>query len=127
MRNPFKIIIFSFLIFFIGVNMNAQTKKISIDDQLLQDSIYQSTKKKVLNFSMKEFDTLFFEFFSRKNNPDILLTKAEYYNYTVQIATFSDRLAKLYPDQKEVASQNKEHWLSESYEDYLEYKASQKK
>lgn len=127
MRNLFKIIIFSFLIFFIGVNMNAQTKKISIDDQLLQDSIYQSTKKKVLNFSMKEFDTLFFEFFSRKNNPDILLTKAEYYNYTVQIATFSDRLAKLYPDQKEVASQNKEHWLSESYEDYLEYKASQKK
>lgn len=127
MRNLFKIIIFSFLIFLISLNVNAQTKKISIDDQLLQDSIYQSTKKKVLNFSMKEFDTLFFEFFSRKNNPDILLTKAEYYNYTVQIATFSDRLAKLYPDQKEVASQNKEHWLSESYEDYLEYKASQKK
>ncbi|WP_125723178.1 hypothetical protein [Flavobacterium ustbae] len=76
---------------------------------------------------MKEFDTLFFEFFTKKNNPDILLTKTEYYNYTVQIAAFSDRLARLYPDQKEVASQNKEQWLSESYEDYLEYKASQKK
>ncbi|WP_128414863.1 hypothetical protein [Flavobacterium sp. Root186] len=76
---------------------------------------------------MKEFDTLFFEFFTRKNDPDVLLTKTQFYNYTVQIATFSDRLAKLYPDQKEVARQNKEQWLSERYEDYLEYKGSQKK
>ncbi|MBZ4036323.1 hypothetical protein K6T82_16235 [Flavobacterium sp. 17A] len=76
---------------------------------------------------MKEFDALFFDFFSKKNNPDILLTKIEFYNYTVQIATFSDRLAHLYPEQKEVAAQNKENWLSESYEDYLESKASQKK
>lgn len=80
-----------------------------------------------MNFSMKEFDTLFFEFFSKKNSPEILLSKTEFYNYTVQIAAFSDRLEKLYPDQKQVAKQNKEHWLSESYEDYLEYKESQKK
>jgi len=107
--------------------MHAQSQKISIDDQLLQDSIYKSNKKKVLNFSMKEFDSLFFEFFSRKNNPDVLLSKNEFYNYTVQIAAFSDRLASLYPDQKEVAAENKKTWLAESYEDYLQYKASQKK
>ena len=107
--------------------MHAQSQKISIDDQLLQDSIYKSNKKKVLNFSMKEFDSLFFEFFSRKNNPDVLLSKNEFYNYTVQIAAFSDRLASLYPDQKEVAAENKKIWLAESYEDYLQYKASQKK
>lgn len=107
--------------------MHAQTKKLSVKDQLIQDSIYKSNKKKVLNFSMKEFDSLFFEFFTRKNNPEILLSKIEFYNYTVQIAAFSDRLASLYPDQKEVAAQNKETWLSESYEDYLQYKASQKK
>ncbi|WDF63852.1 hypothetical protein [Flavobacterium sp. KACC 22763] len=76
---------------------------------------------------MKDFDKLFFEFFNKKTNPDILLTKTEFYNYTVQIAAFSDRLVKLYPDQKEVAEKNKETWLSENYEDYLEYKASQKK
>jgi hypothetical protein len=76
---------------------------------------------------MKEFDTLFFDFFSRKNDPNVVLSKNEFYTYTVQIATFSDRLAKLYPEQKEVAAQNKEKWLSESYEDYLQYKASQKK
>ena len=122
-----QILLFSFLMLLINSNGYAQTKKLSIDDQLLQDSIYKSNKKKVLNFSMKEFDTLFFEFFTKKNDPDVLLTKTEFYNYTVQIATFSDRLAHLYPEQKEVAAQNKEQWLSESYEDYLQYKASQKK
>jgi hypothetical protein len=107
--------------------MYAQSKKLSIDDQLLQDSIYKSTKKKVLNFSMKEFDALFFEYFTTKNDPNVVLTKTEFYKYTVQIATFSDRLAKLYPEQKEVAAKNKEQWLSESYEEYLQFKASQKK
>jgi hypothetical protein len=111
----------------INNNAYAQNKKLSIDDRLLQDSIYKSNKKKVLNFSMKEFDTLFFEYFSQKNNPDTILSKIEFYTYTVKIATFSDRLAKLYPDQKKVAQQNKEKWLSESYEEYLDYKASQKK
>ncbi|WKL47073.1 hypothetical protein Q1W71_19180 [Flavobacterium pectinovorum] len=115
------------LIFMINNNAYAQNKKLSVDDQLLQDSIYKSNKKKVLNFSMKEFDSLFFEYFSSKNNPDLILSKTEFYTYTVQIATFSDRLAKLYPDQKEVAEQNKEKWLSESYEEYLDYKANQKK
>ena len=118
----------SFSILFLTVSFSyGQSKKISIDDQLLQDSIYKSNKKKVLNFSMKEFDTLFFEYFKQKNDPNIVLTKNEFYSFTVQIAIFSDRLAKLYPDQKEVAAQNKEKWLSENYQDYLDYKASQKK
>jgi hypothetical protein len=127
MRRFFKLIFFLFLIFSISNTMHAQSKKLSIDDQLLQDSIYKSTKKKVLNFSMKEFDALFFEYFTSKNDSNIILTKTEFYKYTVQIATFSDRLAKLYPEQKEVAAKNKEQWLSESYEDYLQFKASQKK
>jgi len=127
MRKLLKLFFICFLIFSINDNTYAQVKKLSIDDQLLQDSIYKSNKKKVLNFSMKDFDTLFFEFFERKNDPNVIMTKAEFFNYTVQIATFSDRLAHLYPEQKEVAAQNKEQWLSESYEDYLQYKASQKK
>ena len=127
MRYIIQILLYTFLICAISQNSNAQTKKLPLQDQILQDSLYRINKKKILNFSMKEFDALFFEFFTKKNNPDILLSKTEYYDYTVQIATFSDRLARLYPDQKEVAAQNKEKWLSESYEDYLEYKASQKK
>lgn len=127
MHSVFKLFLMCSLIFVINNSAYAQNKKLSVDDQLIQDSIYKSNKKKVLNFSMKEFDTLFFEYFSKKNNPDITLTKTEFYNYTVQIATFSDRLAKLYPEQKQVAEQNKEKWFSESYEEYLDYKAGQKK
>lgn len=122
-----KLSFICFLIFPINAIMYAQVKKLSVGDQLLQDSIYKSNKKKVLNFSIKEFDALFFEYFNRKNDPGITLTKTEFYSYTVQIATFSDRLAHLYPDQKEIAATNKEKWLSESYEEYLQYKASQKK
>lgn len=126
MHTLFKTLFFLFLTFTVGTSVNAQTRKLSLDDQILQDSLYKSNKKKVLNFSMKEFDALFFEFITKKNS-DTLLTKTEFYNYTVQIAAFSDRLARLYPDQKEVAAQNKEQWLSESYEDYVQHKDSQKK
>lgn len=122
-----QFVLFIFLINLISNTTYAQVKKLSVDDQLIQDSIYKSKKKKVLNFSMKEFDTIFFEYFNRKNDPNVVLTRKDFYNYTVQIATFSDRLSSLYPEQKEVAAQNKEKWLSESYEDYLQYKASQKK
>jgi hypothetical protein len=127
MHRLLKLSFIYFLIFSINTITYAQVKKLAVDDQLLQDSIYKSNKKKVLNFSMKEFDALFFEYFNRKNDPNITLTKTEFYTYTVQIATFSDRLAHLYPDQKEIAATNKKKWLSESYEEYLQYKASQKK
>ena len=127
MRRLLQFVLFVFLIILFNNTTYAQVKKLSVDDQLIQDSIYKSKKKKVLNFSMKEFDTLFFEYFNRKNDPNVVLTRKDFYNYTVQIATFSDRLSALYPDQKEVAAENKEKWLSESYEDYLQYKASQKK
>lgn len=127
MYSIFQILLFLWLTFTVGTNLSAQSKKLSLDDQILQDSLYKSNKKKVLNFSMKEFDALFFEFFTKKSDETLLLTKTEFYNYTVQIAAFSDRLALLYPDQKDVAVQNKEKWLSENYQDYLDYKASQKK
>lgn len=127
MRQFLQFILWFSLIVIMNSNLNAQTKKLSVNDLLVQDSIYKSTKKKVLNFSLKDFDNLFFEYFNRKSDPNKVLSKIEFYNYTVQIATFSDRLSSLYPDQKQVAAQNKEKWLSESYEDYLEYKASQKK
>ncbi|WP_289664554.1 hypothetical protein [Flavobacterium panacagri] len=127
MRTLVKIVFLFFFVFALNENTIAQSKKLSADDKVLQDSLYNGNKKKVMNFSMKDFDKLFFDFFSKKNDPSVLMTKTEFYTYTVQIAAFSDRLVKLYPDQKEVAEKNKENWLSENYEDYLEYKASQKK
>ena len=123
-------ILYLFLLFF-GCNSllaTAQsTSKESNNDEVLKDSLYNANKRKVLNFSMKEFDALFFDFFNKKVNPNLLLNKKEFYGYTVKIAAFSDRLASLYPAQKETANESKKKWMSETYEDYLLYKASQKK
>ena len=108
-------------------SVKAQEKKESGNDMLLKETIYNENRVKVLNFSLKEFGGLFFEYFDKKSNPSLILTKEEYYKYTIQIAAFSDRLAALYPAEKEIAAANKKKWFAETYEDYLVYKASQKK
>ncbi|MFV5699663.1 hypothetical protein ACM55H_14950 [Flavobacterium sp. ZT3R17] len=122
------------LVFYIGLfsmvsqeSLQAQEKKVNTADALLKETLYNANKVKVLNFSLKQFDALFFEFFDKKTNPNLVLTKEEFYKYTIQIAIFSDRLAALYPDQKEIASENKKKWFAETYEDYLLSKATQKK
>lgn len=107
-------------------SLYAQENAVKIQDGFLKDSIYSANKKKVSNFSLKQFDQLFFEFSNKKGNPDLLLTKKEFYNYTIQIAAFSDRLASLYPDQKDIAAANKKKWFAENYQDYLVSKASLK-
>ena len=118
-------IVFFFTFSFWAVN--AQEKNVKSNDMLLKEAIYNENRVKVLNFSLKEFDALFFEFFDKKSNPNLVLTKEEFYKYTIQIAIFSDRLVALYPDQKEMAAENKKKWFAENYEDYLLSKASQKK
>ena len=123
------IALFSIVFFFTFSfwSVNAQEKTVSGNDMLLKETIYNENRVKVLNFSLKEFDALFFEFFDKKSNPNLVLTKEEFYKYTILIAIFSDRLAALYPDQKEIAAENKKKWFAENYEDYLLYKASKKK
>ncbi|SHM03528.1 hypothetical protein [Flavobacterium xinjiangense] len=123
------ILIFSLLLYFtisFGT-LIAQEKKTGSNDDLLKDSLYAVNKVKVLNYSLKQFDQLFFEFFDKKSDSQLVLTKSEFYNYTVQIAVFSDRLAALYPEQKQIAAENKKKWFAESYQDYLLSKASAKK
>ncbi|MDI6033091.1 hypothetical protein QLS91_08395 [Flavobacterium sp. LB2P84] len=122
-------ILFSIMFFFVFSfwTVNAQEKIVNSTDVLLKEAIYNENRVKVLNFSLKEFDALFFEFSDKKSNPNLVLTKEEFYKYTIQIAVFSDRLATLYPDQKEIAAENKKKWFAENYEDYLLSKASQKK
>jgi hypothetical protein len=107
--------------------VNAQEKIVNSNDMLLKEAIYNENRVKVLNFSLKQFDMLFFEFSDKKSDPNVVLKKEEFYKYTIQIAIFSDRLAALYPDQKEIAAENKKKWFAENYEDYLLSKASQKK
>lgn len=115
------------MLLFSSVTLMAQENPTRTNDDLLKETLFNANKVKVLNFSLKEFDALFFEFFDKKSRPELILTKEEFYNYTVQIAIFSDRLAALYPDQKEIAAVNKKKWLAETYEDYLLSKATEKK
>lgn len=105
----------------------AQEKKAKTADEILKDSIYRSNRKEIMNYSMKDFDQLFFEFFDKKNNPAKILTKEEFYSYTVKIAIFSDRLAALYPKEKETATETKKKWFAESYDDYLKLVQSKNK
>ena len=115
------------VILFLSNLSYAQKLKSKSADAVLKEQIYNANKKIVINYSMKDFDALFFEFSDKKSDPNIILTKEEFYNYTIKIAAFSDRLAKLYPKEKEVAEASKKKWFAESYEDYLLSKASQKK
>ena len=123
------IAIFSIMFFFTFSfwALNAQEKIVNSNDMILKEAIYNENRVKVLNFSLKQFDALFFEFSDKKSDPNLVLKKEEFYNYTIRIAIFSDRLAALYPDQKEIAAENKKKWFAENYEDYLLSKASQKK
>ncbi|KIA82626.1 hypothetical protein [Flavobacterium sp. AED] len=123
------ILVFSIGLFFMVSleSLQAQEKTMNTNDALLKETLYNANKVKVSNFSLKQFDALFFEFFDKKANPNLVLTKEEFYKYTIQIAIFSDRLAALYPDQKEIAAENKKKWFAETYEDYLLSKATQKK
>jgi hypothetical protein len=118
------------IVFIVLVSLNstfAQERKANSADDILKDSIYKVNKTKVLNYSTKDFEKLFFEFNDKKFDQNILLSKKEFYTYTIKIAIFSDRLAVLYPKEKEVAAESKKKWLSESYEDYLLSKQTQKK
>ena len=125
-----KLVVFCAIAFFLSLfhqTVSAQEIHVTDNDTLLKEEIYNENRVKVLNFSLKEFDALFFEFFNKKANPNLVLTKVEFYTYTVQIAIFSDRLVALYPDQKEMAAENKKKWFAEKYEDYLLSKATKKK
>lgn len=51
-------IVFFFTFSFWAVN--AQEKNVKSNDMLLKEAIYNENRVKVLNFSLKEFDALFF-------------------------------------------------------------------
>ncbi len=108
-------------------SLYAQEKKVNSADDSLKETIYNANKKTVTNFTIKDFDKLFFEFFQKKSDNNLILTKEEFYSYTIKIAIFSDRLAALYPAEKQTAAESKKKWFAENYEDYLLSKQNQKK
>lgn len=117
------------LFFLLSVfSLSAQTQKeTQFSDELLKETIYNKSKKEVLNYSLKDFDTLFLDFLGKQADPKIRLSKEDFYTYTMKIATFSERQAKLFPSKKHEANANTDDWKSKTYEGYLEQKALQSK
>lgn len=122
MRKIIQIAVFYFLIFCATSHAFAQQNAISDPDIQIKETIYVKYKKTVQAFDKREFDTLFFEFFQKQNDEKIILTKEEYYTYTIKIAIYSEKLGLLYKDQKEIAQKTKQEWFDKSYSDYLNSK-----
>ncbi len=95
--------------------------QIKSDDEL-KETIYKKHKQEVLNYSLKDFDALFLDFLGKQNNSKITLSKEEFYTYTMKIAIFSERQAKLFKTKKNEANANAEEYKSRRYQDYLTQK-----
>jgi len=114
-----KVYLFSFLVFVGTLSVFAQQKSADLP---LKETLYSKHRKEVLAFSKKEYDALFFEFFQKQNDHKTLLTKEEYYTYTIKIAIYAEKLGLLYKDQKNEALHTKQQWFDKNYEDYLNSK-----
>ncbi|MFM2213899.1 MAG: hypothetical protein RL427_1162 [Bacteroidota bacterium] len=117
-----KIIQFSFIALLLGClsnNLTAQEKASTDPDGPMKEVLFKKYKREAQTYDKKEFDALFFEFFQKQKDPNITLTKEEFYTYTVKIAAYSEKLGILYKDQKEEAQRTKKEWLDKSYSDYL--------
>ncbi|MEC4004011.1 hypothetical protein OX283_005040 [Flavobacterium sp. SUN052] len=119
-----KLIQTTVLLFFLFCSICSigQEKKSNDPDFQLKETIYAKNKKEVLAYDKKDFDALFFDFFQKQNDDKVTLTKEEFYNYTIKIAIYSEKLGLLYKDQKEESQRTKEEWFNKSYSDYLKSK-----
>lgn len=98
-----------------------QEKNTNDPDASLKEMLYNKYKKEVRSYDKNDFDALFFQFFE-KQNAETVLTKEEFYTYTIKIAIYSEKLGLLYKDQKAEAEKTKQEWFARSYQDYLNSK-----
>ena len=70
---------------------------------------------------------MFFDYLKKSNSTKIILTKEEYYNYTVRIGVYAEKLGLLYKNEKENALKTKKEWLDKKYETYLNSKQLNRK
>lgn len=97
----------------------AQEAQQHTEDIDLRLELQQKYKNVVVNYNRQQFDDLFVEFFTKTGNAAPLLTKEEFYTYTVKISIYSGRLGQLYKDQKDVSERTKREWFNKKYSDYL--------
>ena len=122
MKRIIQIAVFYFMLFCPIANAFGQEKVSNDPDTQLKETLYVKYKKQVLAFDKKDFDNLFFEFFQKQNDSKLTLTKEEFYNYTIKIAIYSEKLGMLYKEQKEDAIRTKKEWFDRSYSEYLNSK-----
>jgi hypothetical protein len=110
-----------FLIFLTlnGFTCFSQTTTSKIEDESLKVTLYAKYKNQVRAYSIKDFDALFFEFFKESKDASKILSKEEFYTYTIKIAIYSEKQGLLYKSKKDEATSTKEEWFSKNYTDYL--------
>lgn len=91
-------------------------------DSQVKEGLYKKYKREAQSYDKKEFDALFFEFFQKQKDAKLVLSKEEFYTYTVKIAAYSEKLGMLYKDQKAEAQKTKQEWFDKSYTEYLQSK-----
>jgi hypothetical protein len=122
MKKNTQSLFFTFLFLILTCVVFAQNKTANDPDSQQKEVLYKKYKREAQAFDKKEFDALFFEFFQKQKDPNVTLTKEEFYTYTVKIAAYSEKLGLLYKDQKEESLRTKQEWLDKSYADYLQSK-----
>lgn len=110
----------TFFFCFFSTTMQAQEATNDPDAQL-KESLYAKFKKEVMAYDRNAFDKLFMEFFQVQSDSKIL-TKEEFYTYTIKIAIYSEKQGVLYKSQKEEAQRAKKEWFDRSYQEYLNSK-----
>lgn len=110
------------VLLFIGVAAPgaAQDVQTSDEDIELRLELKKKYRSEAVNFSHKQFDEVFLDFFRKTGptNPEIL-TKEEFYGYTVRISWYSERMGLLYKKEKETAKKSADEWFNKKYSDYL--------
>ena len=121
MRKIIQITVFCFLIFCSADFAFGQDKKSNDPDIQFKETLYKKYKREVQAYDKKHFDELFFDFFKKQNDAKVL-TKEEFYTYTIKIAIYSEKLGLLYKSQKEESQKAKQEWFDKSYSEYLNSK-----
>ncbi len=122
MKKNTQSLFFTFLFLILTCVVFAQNKTANDPDSQQKEALYKKYKREAQAYDKKEFDALFFEFFQKQKDPNVTLTKEEFYTYTIKIAAYSEKLGLLYKDQKEESLRTKQEWLDKSYADYLQSK-----
>ncbi|POS02639.1 hypothetical protein Q361_103154 [Flavobacterium croceum DSM 17960] len=119
-KKIFLVLLFQFLLS-LNLSSFAQTMPNADADKTIKDQLYKKYRREVLAFDRKKYDDLFFEYI-RKTGESTILTKEQYYTYTIKISIYAEKLGLLYRDQKEESLKTKQVWYDKSYSDYLKSK-----